>query len=138
MSRIPQPSSSRTPKPPSTPIRSKVSSGSTPVRSRTQPGARAVTPAKSKASEVPQTPSVPLSIKEVIALKRAEVKKQSKAGNGSLDSCASPEDALPNASSQQEDDILGRLSVRETIEKARNTGENQPIILCCAELNEGS
>jgi hypothetical protein len=139
MSRIPQPSSSRTSKPPSTPVRSKVSSGSTPIRSRTQPGARAVTPAKSKAPEVPQTPSVPLSIKEVIALKRAEVKKgQSKAGNGSLDSCASPEDTLPNAPSQQEDDILGRLSVRETIEKARNTGENQPITLCRAELNKGS
>jgi hypothetical protein len=71
-----------------------------------------------------------LSIKEVIALKRAEAKKgQSKAGNGSLDNLASAaEDALPDApSKQEEDDILGRLSVRETIERARNTGENRPI-----------
>ena len=136
MSRVPQPLSSRTLKPPSTPVRAKVSSGSTPISSRT----RALTPVKSKASEVvPQTPTVPLSIKEVIALKRAEAKKgQSKAGNGSLDSLASPEDALSNAPSQQEDDILGRLSVRETIEKARNTGENQPATLCPAELNKGS
>jgi hypothetical protein len=92
---------------------------------------------KSKPSEVvPQTPSAPLSIKEVIALKRAEAKKsQPKAGNGSLDSFATLEDALPNAPDKQEDDILGRLSVRETIEKARNTGDNQPITLYRAELN---
>lgn len=142
MSRIPQPSSSRTLKQPSTPIK-KVSSRGTPIKTRAQPVARAVTPVKSKveASEVvPQTPSVPLSIKEVIALKRAEARKgQSKAANGPLDSFESLEDALPNAPDKQEDDILGRLSVRETIEKARSTGENRSITLCRAELNnEGS
>ena len=138
MSRIPQPSSTRSLKQPSTPIK-KVSSRGTPVRARAQPGARAVTPVKSKveASEVvPQTPSVPLSIKEVIALKRAEAKKgQSKAANGPLDTFESLEDALPNTPSKQEDDILGRLSVRETIERARDTGENQSIALCRTELN---
>ena len=140
MSRIPQQSSSRTLKPPSTPVKSKVFPGSTPrtqsaARSAT-PVKRATTPVKSKAPEVvvPPTPSVPLSIKEVIALKRAEAKKaQSNAGNSSLDSLASLEDALPDVpSKQEEDDILGRLSVRETIERARNTGENQPItIMSC-------
>lgn len=138
MSRIPQSSSPRIARPPLTPVGSKVSSRSTPIRTKTQPSARAVTPVKSKAPEVPvpQTPTVPLSLKEVIALKRAEAKKeQSKAGNGSLDSFASLEDTLPNAPNKQEDDILGRLSVRETIEKARNTGDNQPITLCHAELN---
>ena len=138
MSRIPQPSSSRTLKQPSTPTK-KVTSRGTPVRARAQPGARAVTPVKSKVETsevVPQTPSVPLSIKEVIALKRAEAKKgQSKAVNGPLDSFESLEDALPNAPIKQEDDILGRLSVRETIERARSTGENQSITLCRAELN---
>jgi hypothetical protein len=139
MSRIPQPSSSRTLKQPSTPIKKVISRG-TPIKARAQPGARAVTPVKSKVEVVPQTPSVPLSIKEVIALKRAEAKKgQSKAANGPLDSFESLEDALPNAPSKQEDDILGRLSVRETIERARSTGENQSITLCRAELNnEGS
>ena len=138
MSRIPQPSSSRTLKQPSTPIKKAPSRG-TPIRARAQPGSRAVTPVKSKveASEVvPQSPSVPLSIKEVIALRRAEAKKgQSKAANGPLDSFESLEDALPNVPSKQEDDILGRLSVRETIERARDTGENQSVTLCRAELN---
>jgi len=132
MSQIRQPSSSRTLKPPSTPVKSKASAGSTPVRARTQSGVRSATPVKLKAPEVavPPTPSAPLSIKEVIALKRAEAKKaKSGAGNGSLDSFASLEDALPDApSKQEEDDILGRLPVRETIERARNTGENRPFI----------
>ena len=60
---------------------------------------------------VPQTPSVPLSLKEAIALKRAEAEKgQAKTVNGPLDSFESLEDALPNAPSKQEDDILGRLT----------------------------
>lgn len=138
MSRIPQQSSSRTLKQPSTPIK-KVSSRGALIKARAQPGARATTPVKPKVEPsevVPQTPSVPLSIKEVIALKRAEAKKgQSKAANGPLDNFESLEDALPNAPSEQEDDILGRLSVRETIERARSTGENQCIASCCAELN---
>lgn len=137
MSRIPQPSSSRTLKQPSTPTKGPPSRG-TPIRARAQP-ARAVSPVKSKleaSKVVPQTPNVPLSIKEVIALKRAEAKKeQSKAANGPLDSFESLEDALPNTPIKQEDDILGRLSVRETIERARNTGENHSIALCRAELN---
>ena len=137
MSRIPQPPPSRTLKQPSTPIK-KVPSKGTLIKARAQPGARAATPVKSKveSSEVPQTPSVPLSLKEVIALKRAEAKKgQAKAANGPLDSFESLEDALPNTPTKQEDDILGRLSVRETIERARSTGENQSITLCRTELN---
>lgn len=184
MSRIPQPSSSRTLKPPSTPIKSKVSPGSTPDRARTQSGVRPAAPVKSVAPEVvpptptvplslketaglkkatkvspgstparvrtqsgvrsaapvkskapevvPPTPAAPLSIKEIIALKRAEAKKgQTKAGSGSLDNVVNPEDALPDVSrKQEEDDILGRLSVRETIERARNTGKNQSITFC--------
>lgn len=126
----PQQASSRTLKSPSTPVKARVSPGITPVRTRTQSGPRTATPVKPKTPEVaPPTPRVPLSIKEVIALKRAEAKKgQSKAGNGPLDSFTSLEDALPNApNKQEEEDILGRLSVRETIDRARNTGENPPI-----------
>jgi hypothetical protein len=138
MSRTPQPFSSRTLKQPSTPIKKVVSRDSL-VKTRAQQGARAATPVKSKVDTsevVPPTPSVPLSLKEVIALKRAEAKKgQAKAANGPLDNFESLEDALPNAPSKQEEDILGRLSVRETIERARSTGENQSIILCGAEFN---
>lgn len=38
---------------------------------------------------------------------------------------SSPEDALPphTIPNQEEEDLLGRASLRETIEKARSTGE---------------
>ncbi|RXW22601.1 hypothetical protein EST38_g3239 [Candolleomyces aberdarensis] len=69
--------------------------------------------------------ATPLSIKEAIALKRAETKKtQERAAKGSLDSMGTLEDALPaNTQPAEEDaDLLGRLPLRETIEKARSTG----------------
>ena len=57
-------------------------------------------------------------------MKRADAKKAlSKSTSGS--GVGGLEDALPDvAGIQQEDeDLLGRLSVRETIEQARSTGE---------------
>lgn len=57
-------------------------------------------------------------------MKRAEAKKAlSKSSSGS--GLGALEESLPDvASKQQEDeDLLGRLSVRETIEQARSTGE---------------
>ncbi|PPR04904.1 hypothetical protein CVT24_007148 [Panaeolus cyanescens] len=142
MSRIPQPSSSRTTsslKPPSTPTRTRISStvgSSTPTpssRVRTQsstartttpkPGAR--TPAKPKPVEEPPMPAPALSIKEAIALKRAEAKKaQQKQSGGGLGDMSTLEDALPDipAHKQEEEDLLGRLPVRDTIDRARSTG----------------
>src|SRR6267142_2360053 len=75
------------------------------------------------------TPSkVPvMSMKEAIALKRAETKKAMAAQRAFSDlrgssSCVSVEDILP---SMVDGDDLGRLSVRETIERARSSGVNQ-------------
>ncbi|KAJ3508185.1 hypothetical protein NLJ89_g5892 [Agrocybe chaxingu] len=129
MSRIPQPPSSRPSlKPPSTPGKTRITTGSTPIRTRTQSTPRSPAPARAKVASQPlppsPAPSVPaLSIKEAIALKRAEAKKaQEKAGSGGLDNLGSLEDALPDAPKQEEDDLLGRLTVRDTIERARSTG----------------
>ncbi|KAF9450048.1 L domain-like protein [Macrolepiota fuliginosa MF-IS2] len=73
--------------------------------------------------KVPGTPSV--SIREAIALKRAEAKKaQARSGGGGLDTMSMLEDELPPHAipTQEEEDLLGRASLRETIEKARSTG----------------
>jgi hypothetical protein len=123
MSRIPTSSTTRSPyKPPPSPAKSRVGA-STPTRARTKSTTRSTTPSK-PAIENDYLTSVPaLSIKEAIALKRAEAKKP-KAGGSGLGSLAGLEDALPTtASRQDDDDILGRWSVKEAIERARNTGD---------------
>ncbi|KAG6332765.1 hypothetical protein ID866_6321 [Astraeus odoratus] len=76
---------------------------------------------------VPKTPA--LSIKEAIALKRAEAKKtivKNSSSGGSFDTFEGLEDAIPgrHVAKKEEDDTLelGRWSVKETIERARSTG----------------
>ncbi|KAJ7103474.1 hypothetical protein B0H15DRAFT_812381 [Mycena belliarum] len=68
--------------------------------------------------------SKPLSIKEAIALKRAAAKKaQTGAAPSPLDDISTLEDAIPNAPPPPEDDDpLGRPTLRETIERAKSTG----------------
>ncbi|PPQ88886.1 hypothetical protein CVT25_009121 [Psilocybe cyanescens] len=135
MSRIPQPSSSRTSlKPPSTPGKSRIAAPSSPsaARTRTITTARSATPTKSKAVEktpmVEDTPTPTLSIKEAIALKRAEAKKAQArigggGGSGGLEDVGALADTLPDIKApEEEEDLLGRMSVRDTIEQARSTG----------------
>ncbi|KAI0706998.1 hypothetical protein C8Q76DRAFT_816931 [Earliella scabrosa] len=76
--------------------------------------------------DVPPPPPKPqLSIREQIALKRAEVKKVVKTspvnGNGEF---AGLEDASPQTYKAPEPDVvdLGRWSIKETIERARSSG----------------
>ncbi|KAH9483257.1 hypothetical protein JR316_0005361 [Psilocybe cubensis] len=137
MSRIPQPSSSRTSlKPPTTPGKSRIATTSSPsasaasTRTRTISTARSKTPTKPKANTSPPPPKDPpaptLSIKEAIALKRAEAKKaQAKLGSGAgsrgLEDIGDLADALPEVKPPEEEDLLGRLPVRDTIEQARST-----------------
>lgn len=72
-----------------------------------------------------------MSIKEAIALKRAEAKKaQDKAGKASgvtaTEAWGNLEEASPDTFGKaevEETDFMGRLSVRETIERARSTGQ---------------
>jgi len=126
MSRIPHPSS-RTPiRPPSTPERSRVTATTTPSRVRTRPAARSGTPNKLAPAAAPEEPAAaPLSIKEAIALRRAEAKKAQAKGNdnGGQDFISLDEPPQSTATKQEEEDVLGRWPVRETIERARNTGD---------------
>ncbi|EGO24190.1 hypothetical protein SERLADRAFT_369425 [Serpula lacrymans var. lacrymans S7.9] len=148
MSRIPQPSSSRpaikTPAlfPPSTP-RSRAPSPSKPTR--TAPGSPVSVRVRTKSvpksptksglrrpppEDEPPIPKTNISIKEAIALKRAEAKKaaMSKPNSGGdvggFGSFENMEDALPtvNKVEDQNELDLGRWSVKETIERARSTG----------------
>ena len=71
----------------------------------------------------PPVPAPSMSLKEVIALRRAEAKKAQAKPGGGLDNFVGLEDALPTANKhEEEEDILGRLPVRDTIEQARSTG----------------
>ncbi|KAF8959453.1 hypothetical protein BDZ97DRAFT_1906209 [Flammula alnicola] len=108
MSRIPQPSSSRSGiRPPSTPVKSRIAPSNDPVRTRTL-STRSATPSKPKVAEAPPLP--PPSPGHA-------------SGGGGLDGLSTLEDALPTVvGKQEEDDLLGRLSIRDTIEQARSTG----------------
>ncbi|KAF8072052.1 hypothetical protein FPV67DRAFT_916442 [Lyophyllum atratum] len=131
MSRIPPPSSSRSPlKAPTTPVKSRgTASASTRIRTQSTRSATPAKPAIKPVADAAPSPSQdpaqpPLSLKETIALRRAEAKKaQSKLSSGAQNDSISLEDASPvPASKQEEEDILGRWSIRETIERARSSG----------------
>ncbi|OCH86470.1 hypothetical protein OBBRIDRAFT_761256 [Obba rivulosa] len=150
MSRIPPPPSSRpTQRPPPSPSRappspsravttaskSRAATPSSPspsLRTRTsQKGLKATTPVARRHSP-PQEESTaqrtPLSIREQIALKRAEAKKASlQPGSNGLNDAfdlGSLADALPAVTHKNSDQDLdlGRWSIKETIERARSSG----------------
>ncbi|KAJ3843949.1 hypothetical protein EV361DRAFT_361034 [Lentinula raphanica] len=126
MSRIPQTPRSRTPT--ATPSKTKPASSPLPGRVRTKSAtARSNGPTSSKLAikDDPPMPVPTLSIKEAIALKRAEAKKaQERTRNTPLDDLSSLENAIPSVSGipAEEEDALGRWSVRETIERGRSSG----------------
>ncbi|KAJ3516583.1 hypothetical protein NMY22_g14174 [Coprinellus aureogranulatus] len=134
MSRIPSRTSRSPLKPPSssvtpsTPSRTSRLTPTTPSNRMKPPTARATTPTRRPKSEVEEsatdTRTPALSIKEAIALKRAEAKKAQQSKSGGLGDMTTLEDALPtnHREVEEEPDLLGRLPLRETIEKARSTG----------------
>jgi hypothetical protein len=65
-----------------------------------------------------------MSMKEAIALKRAEAKKAMAAQKPLSEHVGTSgvEDTLLTASHGVDEDDLGRLSIRETIERARSSG----------------
>jgi len=75
-----------------------------------------------------------MSVREAIARKRTEVKKaQAKSGeSNSFDTMSGLQDALPPhvSPTQQEEDLLGRATLRETIDKARSTGDDMFLFPC--------
>lgn len=109
------------------------------IKSLKSPSSSLRTPAKRAAKSPENTPDVPqvpsLSIREQIALRRAEAKKAeekralakaSPVGSGFSD-FSGLEDALPTTLKKNAEDVsvtdLGRWSVKETIERGRSTGE---------------
>ena len=138
MSRIP-PSPSRTPSKPKSlipsasrlrPTPSNLSvNAATPTRIRTKSATQS--PARNKQlEEGPPIPKASINIKEAIALKRAEAKKANlnKPAGGHPDDFTGLEDADPNRVNEEESvDELGRLSLKDTIERARSTGEYTSI-----------
>lgn len=122
-------------KSPTAPGRSRIAVAATPARIRTQPP-RSTTPTNTKpaghATAPPAQDSAPppLSIKEVIALRRAEAKKAQTSIKGVIQNdFMALEDAssVPTTTKQEEEDILGRLPMREIIERARSTGEIEAV-----------
>ncbi|KAH8991268.1 hypothetical protein EDB92DRAFT_1946063 [Lactarius akahatsu] len=105
------------------------SSAQPPPSDRTRTKSTTKAPPRSRPTEQePVTPSTApaLSLKEAIALKRAEAKKALAAQKSTAMhvSSAGIEDASPSTwgAATADDDDLGRLSVRETIERARSSG----------------
>ncbi|KAG9315174.1 hypothetical protein JVU11DRAFT_4300 [Chiua virens] len=130
---VPPTSRSRAPSP-CKPSASAIASPSTPrVRTKSIPKSPSKATRRAPPGEeaIPVTPKVPpLSVKEAIALKRAEAKKAAakpvvSGGNG-FDSFDSLEDTIPSSSpiKKEVDDNadLGRWSVKEAIDRARSTG----------------
>ncbi|KAF9046845.1 L domain-like protein [Hymenopellis radicata] len=116
--------SSLSPTPTPTPLRTRTTSTLSPTptstpRLRTKSTTKPVP--KAKVEDLPP-PLPPLSIKEAIALKRAEAKKAQAPGSSGL-AVESLEDAVPSTNEPAPDeDVYGRQSVKETIERARSTG----------------
>ncbi|KAJ4477460.1 hypothetical protein J3R30DRAFT_3755909 [Lentinula aciculospora] len=123
MSRMPQTPRAKTPTP--APLKARAGASPMPVRARTKSATGRPTPSRHAVKDDPALPVPTLSIKEAIALKRAEAKKaQGQAQNASLDDFSSLEDAVPSVSgiSPEGEDALGRWSVRETIDRGRSSG----------------
>jgi len=131
------PSLSRAPSP------SKLVVGASSPRVRTKSVPKSPTKALRRPPPVedePPIPKAPLSIKEAIALKRAEAKKTISASSSGVNigpnvtgfsGFENLEDADPAAVKRNEEEALelGRWSVKETIERARSIGEWTYVVL---------
>ena len=116
-----------------TPLRNQPSIKSLRVRTTSTSSAKSLSKRLVKtpddAPPVPhQTPT--LSIREQIALKRAEAKKSARSSPDpdALSGLGGLEDALPPGKDEENMVDLGRWSVKETIERARSTGESASFL----------
>ncbi|KIY74288.1 hypothetical protein CYLTODRAFT_448050 [Cylindrobasidium torrendii FP15055 ss-10] len=100
--------------------RTRTTSTVPPVPTSPKPRQAAATksPAPKPKAEAPSSSAAQLSIREAIALKRAEARKiKTKSPS------PAPEDQVPPTNERiPEDDLYGRQSVKETVERARSTG----------------
>jgi len=134
---VPPTSRSRAPSP-SKPSAGAVAPPSTPrVRTKSIPKSPSKPIRRVPPKEEIPIPKTPLSIKEAIALKRAEAKKAAArpvvSGGAGFDSFDTLEDAVPGSSPTKkevdENVDLGRWSVKEAIERARSTGVDPSSLL---------
>src|SRR6266702_7389619 len=138
------PSTLRVPKSPSARPRTISSNAKPSGSSSAQPSpsdrtrTRSTTKAPSRSRATEQEPATPskapaLSLKETIALKRAEAKKAiaTQKATAVHVSSAGIEDASPSAlgGAAVDDDDLGRLSIRETIQRARSSGVCASVVI---------
>lgn len=132
---------------PATPSKSRTSATvGTSTKTNSTPGQPRAVQARSPVKPKPtashsnalETEKPALSLKEAIALKRAEAKKLGdKSARGALSTFGGLEDA-PAAkpdSPIQDDDNLGRLSLRQAIERARSTGKRSNKPVTCTRLS---
>nr|GAT60805.1 predicted protein [Mycena chlorophos] len=123
MSRIPQrgtPVSTRTRTTSTT--GPKLAAPSPRVRTKSAVGRRPASPVKPSKPAPEEPKAAPLSLREAIALKRAEAKKQQGSSRSPLDNVSTLQDDIPNAPAPEEEDILGRPPLREAIERAKSSG----------------
>lgn len=120
--------SAPSPKPPVSPGNSRLTVPATPSARQTSPSPRKRITEKKPVEESPEPPASKLSLKEQIALKRAEAKKAAQATrnapSGELAEFGVDDDPMPLKTKNIEEDVdsMGRWSVRETIERARSSG----------------
>jgi hypothetical protein len=138
MSRIPQSSSSRVPRSPNklavpipgtprskTPTAASASPASPRIRTKSTPSKAAI-PRRASPDKEPPLPMPAVSLRDAIALKRAEAKKALVANKNVIGPSDSLQDANPvawNKPAAEQTEDLGRWSLRETIERARISGE---------------
>lgn len=111
-------------KPPVSPGSSRLTVPGTPSARQASPSPRKRTPVKKAEDALPETPKEKLSLKEQIALKRAEAKKALVSNAPASDGFGVDDDplALKVKPVEEDADSMGRWSVRETIERARSSG----------------
>jgi len=98
---------------------------------------RATSPQKERKEET-EPPKPTLSLKEVIAQKRAEARKLKSTSPALGESPVLVDDTdlvVPNKPQEEDIDDLGRWSLRETVERARGTGSSTEILVGLAVNN---
>lgn len=89
------------------------------IRAPTRPGDAAL----DKPSTEIKSPSKALNLREAIALKRAEAKKAADSAKGTPLADSEWNEGRGAQEEDQEEDILGREGLLETIEKSKQNGE---------------
>ncbi|CAG8697567.1 1195_t:CDS:2 [Acaulospora colombiana] len=146
-SRLPRPrTTSATPKAKATPASASTSTPSRPERKLAAPPtlrtkvsasklkSSAKSPVTPPAKEIPPPPSQrTLSIKEQIALRRAEQQKKATSTRSAASDNWEEGSVAESSVNGPDEDILGRWSIRDTIDRAKSSGS---IVLASRELTQ--